>query len=374
MTLWIVIMWTTLALTGSALLYVSNRVCRFGFMQNIFLNKPKVRQAAGVVLVFGLFGLIGMLLNFMNAVVCAIYFAMIWLLCDLVFGLVRKYRGAPFKRYYAGVCAIALSVSALLCGWYLDHHVWQTTYDLGTQKNVQPLKIAMFADSHMGTTFHADGFSEHMQAIQAQNPDMVIVAGDFVDDDTSRQDMIDSARALGKLQTKYGVFFVFGNHDAGYYGPLYRGFSAQELVAELEKNGVKVLRDEAVLVDDMYYVVGRKDFSVEKELGGRRKTMAQWQEELDQEKYVIVADHQPADYARQQKSGVDLVLSGHTHGGQLFPFNYVGKWIGANDKIYGHERRDATDFVVTSGLSDWAIKFKTGTKSEFVIINLLKNN
>ena len=55
---------------------------------------------------------------------------------------------------------------------------------------------------------------------------------------------------------------------------------------------------------------------------------------------------------------------------QLFPLNKVGEWIGANDKTYGLEKRNKTNFIVTSGLSDWAIKFKTGTKSEFVVIDV----
>ena len=94
--------------------------------------------------------------------------------------------------------------------------------------------------------------------------------------------------------------------------------------------------------------------------------------DLDKSKYMIVLDHQPTEFNKQAASGVDLVLCGHTHGGQLFPFNKVGKWIGANDLVYGHEKRQNTDFIVTSGISDWAIKFKTGTKSEFVIININK--
>ena len=91
---------------------------------------------------------------------------------------------------------------------------------------------------------------------------------------------------------------------------------------------------------------------------------------LDKNKYMIVLDHQPTDYANQANAGVDLVLSGHTHGGQLFPFNQVGKWIGANNWIYGHKKEKDTDFIVTSGISSWAIKFKTGTKSEYAVINI----
>ncbi|MBR1778438.1 MAG: metallophosphoesterase [Alphaproteobacteria bacterium] len=366
MTMWLIIMYTTLAVTGSGLLYLSNRVGKFA----IFQKPQKGKIVFSAVVVFSVFGLLGVLLNFMNAIVCAVYFAMIWAVSDLLFFLIEKKRGVQFKRYYAGLAAITGAVICLSAGWYLDHHVWHTSYTIETDKKIKEIKLLMFADSHTGTTFHAEGFAEHIAAMQAQKPDIVIVAGDFVDDDTTRADMIATSQALGAMKTTYGVYFVFGNHDNGYYGPAHRGFSGQELVAELEKNGVKVLRDEVVLIADLFYLVGRKDFSVERERGGRRKSMKDLVKDLDQSKYIIVADHQPTDYKNQADSKVDLVLSGHTHGGQLFPFNKVGEWIGANDRVYGHEKRDRTDFIVTSGISDWAIKFKTGCKSEFVTVNL----
>ena len=92
---------------------------------------------------------------------------------------------------------------------------------------------------------------------------------------------------------------------------------------------------------------------------------------IDVKRYMIVLDHQPNDYAAESAAGVDLVLSGHTHGGQLIPISYVGEWLGANDRTYGREKRGTTEFIVTSGISDWAIGFKTGTKSEYVVLNLL---
>lgn len=372
MLVWIIIMYATMFATGAALLYLSNRLCRFAWINRLTKNQKKYKVAASAVLVFGAFAIIGWLLNFMNAIVCAVYFAMVWLICDVAALLIQKLFSIKQNTYYAGMAAIFLSILALCYGWYLDHHVWQTEYNLTTSKNVPPLKVAMFADSHIGTTFNAEGFAKHMAAIQAQNPDMLIIAGDFVDDDTSKADMVAACQTLGKMQLKYGAYFVFGNHDNGYYGPAHRGFSGAELVEELEKNGVEVLRDESVLVDNSFYIIGRRDFSVEKEQRGSRLSMRQLLQSLDADKYMIVADHQPEDYANQAVSGADLVLSGHTHGGQLFPFNQVGKWIGANDRVYGHEKRNNTDFIVTSGISDWASKFKTGTKSEYVIVNINK--
>ncbi len=81
-------------------------------------------------------------------------------------------------------------------------------------------------------------------------------------------------------------------------------------------------------------------------------------------------DHQPNDYDNEAESGADLVLSGHTHGGQLFPLGLFGVLLGSNDKTYGIETRDNTTFIVNSGISDWAIKFKTGTKSEYGVITI----
>ena len=81
-------------------------------------------------------------------------------------------------------------------------------------------------------------------------------------------------------------------------------------------------------------------------------------------------DHQPNDYANEAATDVDLVLSGHTHGGQMIPITYVGVLFGINDRTYGYENREGTDFIVTSGISDWEIVFKSGTKSEYLMITI----
>ena len=368
--MWMMIMYTALALTGASLVYLSERVSHFGFISGLVAKGKNVHVAVGAVIVFLSFMIIGLIINFINAIVCAIYFALAWLLSDFLFWIMAKVRKKSFKCYYAGGMAVMMAVFALCIGWYLDHNIWKTEYTLITSKNINDMKILMFADSHIGTTFNAHGFEKHVADMQLQNPDMVIVAGDFVDDNTTKEDMVKSCAILGKLKTTYGIYFVFGNHDKGYYGAAQRGFSSSELINEMEKNGITVLRDENVLIGDFAYITGRRDFSEVREQNGKRASMKELVKGLDKSKYIIVADHQPADYDNQTNAEVDLVLSGHTHGGQLFPFNQVGKWIGANDLIYGHEKRKNTDFIVTSGISDWAIKFKTGTKSEYVVINI----
>lgn len=268
-----------------------------------------------------------------------------------------------------GIAAIILTVLYLGAGFYLAHHVSATYYTMETEKPVGDLRIVQFADSHVGTTFHADRFAEYVEQMNEEHPDVVVITGDFVDDYTTKEDMLGCCEALGNLKTTYGVYFVYGNHDKGYYEDSYRGYGGQELARELEKNGVTILEDEHVRIADGYDLIGRQNLS-EVQKGGSRADMGTLIDGLEEDKFTIVLDHQPSDYDAQMEAGADLVLSGHTHGGQLIPITYAGEWLGANDKTYGCEKRRDTSFIVTSGISDWAIKFKTGCKSEYVVIDI----
>ncbi len=372
MIMWILIMWTIIALAIISIFYLSIRVPHLINIENISELGNFKLFSLGLLITLVFSGIIALCIDLINMIVCIIYMAIIWAVSDLTFRIIEKLTNITFEHYYAGWTALIISIIVFGIGWHQAHHVSQTNYEIITNKDIPDFKIAMFADSHIGTTFNAEGFAKHLEKIQAQNPDIVFVVGDYVDDDTTKEDMISATEALGQLKTKYGIYFVFGNHDKGYYGPEHRGFSVKELIDELTQNDIKILLDESVLINNSFYVIGRQDYSAVKEQGGLRKSIKELIKNLDKSKYMIVLDHQPTEYDEQADAKVDLVLSGHTHGGQLFPFNQVGKLIKANDLVYGHEKRQNTDFIVTSGISDWAIKFKTGTKSEFVIIDIRK--
>lgn len=367
--MWLIILFVVILITIGCVLFCTHKLNKFLSTKNFTKNKS---FSISLLLVLLLFIILALSLKLINAVICILYLTLICLCIDSLSFLLKRLFKYQIKNTISLGFSFFITILVLNYGWYLDHEVWKTEYNILTTKNITPIKIAFFADSHIGATFDAKGLSIHLEQIQKENPDTLFIIGDYVDDDSSKEDMIKASQLLGNFKTKYGVYFVFGNHDKGYYGAQKRGFSSEDLIQELTKNNITVLRDQEVTIKDNIVIFGRLDYSVNKELNGTRKTMNEIVKNYDYSKYSIILDHQPTDYKNQQESQVDLVLSGHTHGGQLFPFNYVGKWIGAIDAVYGLETRDKTNFIVTSGISDWAIKFKTGTKSEFVIINIQK--
>ncbi len=357
----------------AGIIYLWTRFCKFGIVRKLAGDKVWLRRVLGLVpmLVFGIFFLI----DFVNTAIVLVHMAIYWALAELILWIIRKIRKTgsagdgqkekKFQPYWLGIIVLVFELCYFSAGWYLAHRVWETDYQLTTTKELgmDRLRIAQISDSHVGTTFDGEGFAEHLRTVQATNPDILVITGDFVDDDTTKEDMLRCCEALKEFTCTYGVYYVYGNHDRGYRN--YRNFTGAELTDALIASNVHVMEDEVELVDGKFYIVGRADRSK-----NGRVEIDKIVSLLDPSKYTIILDHQPTDYAAEAKTGADLVLSGHTHGGQMVEMNLVGSLLGANDRTYGMETRDKTTFIVSSGISDWSIKFKTGTRSEFCIIDV----
>ena len=322
--MWAAVIGTLLAVFAGGLLYISFRAARF----QAALKLARGKRGPARLLCLGFFaaltGLLWVLWGMMNAVVCLLHLVLFWMLADLAAFAVARIRKQPPRRYWAGAAAMVLCAVWLAGGWAADHHVRVTEYAFETDKLDREVRLVQITDSHIGATFHADGF---------------------------------------------GVYFVYGNHDKGYYAESRRGWTGAELRAALERNGVMVLEDESARLDNGLLIVGRKDRSQEQRSGGRRGA-AELLSDADRSRYIVILDHQPHDFDAEAAAGADLVLCGHTHGGQFIPIRHVGEWIGENALRYGHERRLNTDFIVSSGISNWAFRFKTGCWSEIVAIDL----
>lgn len=361
--MWIAIMLGMLLLGIAGLCYVINRMNRFSFLRSR-MGRRRARAANAAILAV-LIALLILWGGLWNAAVMFIHLLLFWLVSDGIFHVIKRCRRRPFSRYYAGMTAIAVTAVYLGAGAFFAHHVFRTAYEIPVEADLgaDSFRIVAFSDSHMGTTFHADKLREYVETMNREQPDIVVIVGDFVDDDTSFDDMVRSCEALSHLETKYGVYFVYGNHDCGYSN--YRGYGKAELAAELEKNGVTILEDAVVPVEENILLCGRQDSQQRSRL-----SMEALSEQFAPDNCVIVLDHEPNDYAAEAAAGVDLVLSGHTHGGQFFPILRAGEWMGVNDMTYGHARNGRTHFLVSSGISDWTFKFKTGCISEYVVIEV----
>ena len=371
MALWTVLIISFFVCSALGVVYLVRSFSRFSFIKKLSGNRKYISYLISGAMLAAVFAVILAFTGAVNTVICLLHLVLIRLLCGLAAFAVRRLRGKSSGCAYADSAAIVLTVLWLSFGWYTAHNVVETDYTVNTDKSVGELRVVMLADSHLGAIFDGDGFAKHMERIQAANPDIVLVVGDFVDEGSDKADMLTACAALGRLNTKYGVYYVFGNHDKGRYGST-RAFTTDDLRAALAANNVTVLEDESVLIDNRFRLIGRQDASEENGSGGTRASMRELTEGLDDSVFTIVMDHQPCDYAAQADSGVDLVVSGHTHGGQLIPLTTLMKLtgIGGNDRLYGTETRKSTNFIVTSGIADWEILFKTGCISEFTVIDI----
>ena len=347
------------------LIYLWTRFQKFRIIRKLSGGKKWAARLMAAVPVLVMTCLIR--LDPINVIIAIVHLLVFWLFCSFSGRLIRHLtkKKAADGLYWEGLAAIIITAVYLGCGWYFAHHVVETDYHLAAGKNLgmENLRIVQISDSHIGATFDGDGFARHMETIQKTDPDVLVITGDYVDDDTKREDMVKACEALGRMKTTYGVYYVFGNHDKGYGN--YRDFTTADLTAELEKNNVDVLEDESVLLNESFYIVGRQDRSMR-----ARASVAELTKDLDPSKYIVVLDHQPQEFAEEEKAGVDLVLCGHTHGGQMIPVGFLGEFTKANEKTYGLETRGTTNIIVNSGISDWAIRFKTGTIAEFGVIDV----
>ena len=306
-------------------------------------------------------------IDYFNTIVVLFTLIVFWGIGDFICYVIKKISKKQIKKMTKGIAILSITTIYFVIGFYLAHHVVETKYLIETEKNIglEKFRITQISDSHIGATMDGNKFYEYMDRINDTNPDIVVITGDYVDDDTKFEDMKKSCEGLGKLKTNYGVYFIYGNHDKGYFD--YRDFDDDDLRKELKKNNVIILEDDIIELINNIYLIGRQDRTVKD-----RASAQELVKNLDKSRYIIDLNHQPNDYKNEKEAGMDLVLAGHTHGGQFFPIGQLGTLFGFNDGYYGLEKRGNTNFIINSGLGDWNLKFKIGTVSEYTVIDIVQ--
>jgi predicted MPP superfamily phosphohydrolase len=289
-----------------------------------------------------------------------ICFTAVFLLLDLL----RLTRLLPFLNvwmfgHWVGLAAVVGIVALVMTVGHIRYRD-KARIDLpvATEKRepgAEPLKIVALSDLHLGYTIGKRELEGWIDRINREKPDAVLLVGDVVDNNPRPLVAGGLAAAFHKIESRYGVFAVPGNHE--YITGI------DESLAFLRQGGVTVLRDSAVLIGGSLWVAGRDDRS-----NRRRLPLEKLMESLDRSKPVIVLDHQPVHLEEAERNGVDLQLSGHTHRGQVWPIRWIVE--GMFEKAYGSLKKGNTNYYITSGMGIWGGKFRIGTRSEYVVITL----
>lgn len=239
------------------------------------------------------------------------------------------------------------------------------------------LKVALVSDLHFGYNSSLSHVKKMVKLINESDPDVVVIAGDIFDNSYEaiyKPDKI--IQEIKKIKTKYGVYAVYGNHDidekilAGFTFSWKKNKNLNDprMTSFLEKANVKLLRDESLLIDDSFYLVGRIDYHKYGMEVEKRKTIEELVSSFDKSKPIILVDHEPYELEEIAKAGVDLDLSGHTHNGQMFPSNVFIKFIWKNP--HGLLKVDNMYSAVTSGVGVYGPNMRVGTTAEVMVLDL----
>ncbi len=224
------------------------------------------------------------------------------------------------------------------------------------------LRIVTFSDGHLSATYGGRRFERLVDIVNAQRPDVVAIVGDLVDGDVD--ELREDVAPLADLVSEQGVYFVTGNHE--YF------VDTTAWLRHLPTLGVDVLRNERVPIrrgGASFDLAGIDDRTAASSgVPGHAADLDAALDGRDDAVPVVLLAHQPAQVEQARAAGVDLQLSGHTHGGQLWPFDYVIRLD--QPSVEGLSRQGDTQLYVTSGAGYWGPPMRVGARPEVTVVEL----
>ena len=282
-----------------------------------------------------------------------LYLLLAFLLLDagILLHLIPKQWGINSAR---SAIVVFGSVACLLAYGFVHYHSKErVALQLTTSKPLpRPLKLVMMSDVHLGYHIGKEEFSQWVNLINSEHPDLILIAGDIVDINLApirRQHLAEEFRRL-----KAPVYACYGNHE--HFSPIHE---VDQFYAEA---GIHTLNDTVAQVLGIN-LVGRDDRST-----GHRATLHSLMNGLDKNRFTLLIDHQPFHLEQAEREGVDFQFSGHTHKGQVWPISLITNAI--YEKHHGEHRRGNTRYYISSGIGIWGGKFRIGTSSEYVVLTL----
>ncbi len=238
-------------------------------------------------------------------------------------------------------------------------HVKEISIVINKFSEIKNLRIAYASDIHLGSIIANSRLQKLVSLINNAKPDIIIFGGDILDEDIKPVLENNLGELLVQLKATYGVIAVPGNHE--YIGGI------QKALNYIKNHNIRILRDEVLTIGGIQ-IIGRDDRSKAAFTGKARLPLKELVQQVDTSKPVVVIDHQPFALSHTASYPVDLLLSGHSHHGQLFPFNFITKKL--YEISWGYSSINNTHVYVSSGYGTWGPPIRTNSYAEIVIFNL----
>ena len=278
-----------------------------------------------------------------------------------------------------GSVVVACAVATCLYGIFNARNIKVNEYSVTVNKSCgsdKHLKAVLVADLHMGYAIGVDHITNMVEKINQQDADIVIIAGDIFDNSYDGMDDPGGIKAqLRSIKSKYGVYAVYGNHDID--EKILMGFTFdwggkqlhnEKMTNFMKECNIKLINDESVLINDEFYLVGRRDTDKPGTEDGTRAEISELTKDLDKTKPIFVLSHEPDELQKTADAGADIDFSGHTHDGQLFPGNLTIGLFWENP--CGMIKKDNMYSIVTSGVGVYGTFMRVGTDAEICSVDI----
>lgn len=300
------------------------------------------------------------------------YFLQILIIIDIIRFMDRRLHFLPASStantrlsMSVGVVVVCLVAVILIYGTWNARTPRVKHYDISIPKqagSLENIHIVMVSDVHLGEIMHNGRLIKLVEIVESLEPDIILLPGDVIDEDIGTFIKQDMNKTFRRLNPKYGVYAVPGNHE-------YIGGNVEVAVHYLEQAGIRVLRDEYIKIADSFYIIGRNEksrtyYTEENKLKGLNEII----EGIDHSLPLIMMYHQPIQLEEAAENGIDLQLSGHTHRGQLFPINFITQRLFEID--HGYMQKGNFRLIVSSGFGTWGPPIRIGNQPEIVDIIL----
>lgn len=286
---------------------------------------------------------------------------MLYLLLSVLFVDALHFMIKLNPRIY-GFAALALALSISVYGIVNSYHIRVQTFSIDSDKITEDIRIMHISDVHLGH-LRGQGFLENIiEKANRENPDLIMITGDLFDGTANLNDNI--FQTMQEFNAP--VYFVEGNHD-GYTG-------AEIIKQKLRDNGVHVLENEIVNFGEIQ-IIGLNHMSADRSTrnfhaNNHKKTIEEVisNMEIDHNKPCVLMHHSPEGLKYVASNNIELYLSGHTHGGQLFPVNFIAELMFPFNKGL-HTEGESTIYVST-GVGTFGPPMRVGTVSSITLIEI----